>query len=118
MGGGLSKLSRAAARLAANLTGMQITAYAPTIDPGALEAILRAEHGDPFAVLGMHDAAGQWVVRVFRPDARAVTVRAAHPGGALFPARQIHPDGFFEAVLEGATERFGYVLDFTGVDGA
>ena len=87
MGGGLSKLSRAAARLAANLTGMQITAYAPTIDPGALEAILRAEHDDPFAVLGMHDAAGQWVVRVFRPDARAVTVRAAHPGGALFPAR-------------------------------
>jgi hypothetical protein len=29
---------------------MQITAYAPTIDPGALDAILRAEHGDPFAL--------------------------------------------------------------------
>ena len=34
-----------------------------------------ADHGDPFAVLGVHEVDGHLVVRVFRPDARAVTVQ-------------------------------------------
>ena len=95
---------------------MKIIASTPTIEDGAVHAIVGAYHGDPFAVLGMHQAGEQLVVRVFRPDARAVTVRNVATG-AVFPALQIHPDGFFEAVLEGAQERFAYVLDFTGHDG-
>ena len=95
---------------------MKLTSSLQTIDSGAVDAIVGAYHGDPFAVLGMHTAGEQLVVRVFRPDARAVTVRNEE-SGALFPALNIHPDGFFEAVIEGVSERFLYVLDFTGHDG-
>ena len=96
---------------------MKIIAYAPTIEEPAVHAIVSASHGDPFAVLGMHQAGDQLVVRVFRPEARAVSVRRASDPATAFPALQIHPDGFFEAVLEGSEERFSYVLDFTGHDG-
>ena len=96
---------------------MKIIASAPTIEDGAVHAIVGAYHGDPFAVLGMHQAGDQLVVRVFRPDVRAVSVRNLDAASWVWPALQIHRDGFFEAVLEGATERFAYVLDFTGHDG-
>src|SRR5882672_7479847 len=96
---------------------MKLSSTGPTIDSGTLDAILGAYHGDPFAVLGMHQAGEHLVVRVFRPDARAVAVRRVAEPEMVFPALQIHPDGFFEAVLEGADERFSYVLDFTGHDG-
>ena len=96
---------------------MKIIASAPTIEDGAVHAIVGGYHGDPFAVLGMHQADEHLVVRVFRPDARAVAVRRVAEPGTIFPALQIHGDGFFEAVLEGAEERFAYMLDFTGHDG-
>ena len=76
-----------------------------------MHAILGADHGDPFAVLGLHQAGENLAVRVFRPDARAVAVRSLDEAGRTYPALQIHPDGFFEAVLEGAHERFAYVLE-------
>ena len=93
------------------------TANVPTVDSGAIDAIVGAYHGDPFAVLGMHQAGEHLAVRVFRPDARAVTVRGERRDGS-YPALQVHADGFFEAVLEDRTERFSYELDFTGHDGA
>ena len=96
---------------------MKIISSVPTIEDGALHAILGAYHGDPFAILGMQEAGGQFVVRVFRPDVRAVAVRETSGRGRAWPALQLHPDGFFEAVLQGATGRFPYVLDFTGHDG-
>src|SRR5580704_9065024 len=95
---------------------MKISTSLPTVDEGAVQAILGAYHGDPFAVLGQHQAGDQNVVRVFRPDARAVTVRD-ETTGATYPALQIHPDGFFEAILEGVEERIFYQLDFVGHDG-
>jgi 1,4-alpha-glucan branching enzyme len=96
---------------------MKLSASVPTIDSGTIDAIRGAYHGDPFAVLGMHQAGEALVVRVFRPDARAVTVQEIGGSVKAYPALQIHPDGFFEAVLEGAQQRFRYVLDFTGHDG-
>ena len=63
--------------------------------------LLAAEHDDPFSFLGMHPRPdGTLGVRVFRPDARAVTVRA--PDGARFEGRRIHSEGLFEAVIAGA----------------
>jgi 1,4-alpha-glucan branching enzyme len=39
-----------------------------------IDAIVRADHGDPFAVLGPHVDNGVQVFRAFLPDARAVSV--------------------------------------------
>jgi 1,4-alpha-glucan branching enzyme len=95
---------------------MKISTSLPTVDEGAVQAIVGAYHGDPFAILGQHQVGDHLVVRVFRPDARTVTVRDGSTG-ATYPALQIHPDGFFEAVLEGVQERISYVLDFVGHGG-
>ncbi|TNH40454.1 1,4-alpha-glucan branching protein GlgB [Paracoccus haeundaensis] len=53
-----------------------------------IEAILRGQHHDPFAILGPHD--GQ--LRVFAPQ--AAEVRAVADGG-VFSLERIHPEGFF-----------------------
>ena len=95
---------------------MKVTNALPTLDTGAIDAIAGGYHGDPFAILGQQQVGDQLVVRVFRPDARAVTVRNT-VSGDVYPALQLHPDGFFEAVLEGAAERIAYILDFTGHNG-
>ncbi len=97
---------------------MKLTAASvPTLDQGVIAAISSASHGDPFAVLGMHRAEENLVVRVFRPDARAVTVRDAHDAAAVYPAIRVSDGGFFEAVLEGRQERFAYELHFTSHGG-
>jgi 1,4-alpha-glucan branching enzyme len=48
----------------------------------AIEALVRAEHGDPFALLGMHTDGpnGAVTVRTFLPEARAVQVIDTHRG--------------------------------------
>ena len=50
----------------------------------AVDALVRADHGDPFALLGMHESGAELVVRVFRPDAAGVEVllddRGERPG--------------------------------------
>lgn len=87
-----------------------------TIDEGNLHALLRAEHGDPFAILGMHQAGDQIVVRVFRPDASTVTVENLATG-ERHAAERVHGEGFFEAFLDGSQGRFAYQLRFTSHDG-
>jgi 1,4-alpha-glucan branching enzyme len=93
------------------------TVNVPTLDQGAMDAIVGAYHGDPFAVLGLHQVGDMLTVRVFRPDARAVTVEDLSPGGAMHPAIPVHGDGLFEAVIEGKEQRFPYRLHFTSRDG-
>jgi 1,4-alpha-glucan branching enzyme len=97
---------------------MKLSTSLPTVDDGALHAILGARHGDPFSVLGMHQAGDRLVVRVFRPEARSVTIREAAAGGRAWPAALVHPDGFFEADLDGADARFPYELEFITRDGS
>src|SRR5437016_1439444 len=95
---------------------MQTATPAPankTIDDGNLHSLLGAHHGDPFAVLGMHQAGDGLVVRVLRPDAREVLVRDVFNKDRTFAAACVHSDGFFEAVLPPGTERFAYELQFT-----
>ena len=60
----------------------------PTVDPRAVAAIVAAEHGDPFAVLGPHEvASGIWEVRAMLPEARAAAVEA---DGGTVPMERRH----------------------------
>ncbi len=72
-----------------------------TAPRGEIEALLRAEHSDPFHLLGPHpvqrDAANYFAIRVFQPRAAAVAVMAG--SAATVPGERIHADGFFEALL-------------------
>ena len=91
----------------------------PTTAPvEEIEQILRAEHGDPFHILGMHlvevDGSTAVAVRAFLPRAHdAWVVRG--PDRAI-PLKRIHADGFFEAVFPGEQAMFPYRLrtDYAG----
>jgi 1,4-alpha-glucan branching enzyme len=60
-------------------------------DPAAIEAIVAARHGDPFAVLGPHGGS----VRAFLPTATRVDVLARGGGARLGTLERIHPAGFW-----------------------
>jgi 1,4-alpha-glucan branching enzyme len=79
-------------------------------------ALLQANHGNPFAVLGQHQTPEATVVRVFRPDAASITIENLEDG-SRHPADRVHPDGFFVAVVDGCTERFPYKLHCTAHNG-
>ncbi|MGY2052804.1 1,4-alpha-glucan branching protein GlgB [Methylobacterium sp. JK268] len=63
------------------------------LHPDAIEAIMAANHGDPFAVLGPHEVApGQWEVRAVLPEARAAALVI---GDTRVEMERRHPAGFF-----------------------
>lgn len=73
-----------------------------SVDRGAIEALLQARHGDPFAVLGPHGGA----VCALLPGATAV--EAVQEAGAV-PLERLHPDGFWAGAVSGPyTLRINY----------
>ncbi|CAK0744989.1 1,4-alpha-glucan branching enzyme [Azospirillaceae bacterium] len=79
----------------------------------AADALARADHGDPFSVLGLHqDATGKSLsVRAFLPGASAVCLLDAQTGADIADLSLIHPDGFFYASLpSNRHSRFPYRL--------
>jgi 1,4-alpha-glucan branching enzyme len=64
-------------------------------DPGAIDAIVQARHGDPFAVLGPHDVQGGCSVRAFLPDATAVQAIARDGDTVLATLERIRGEGFW-----------------------
>ncbi|MBI4920286.1 MAG: 1,4-alpha-glucan branching protein GlgB [Devosia nanyangense] len=64
-------------------------------DPQEVEAIVKGQHADPFAVLGLQQPDDIWVVRAFIPHADNVAAftRDGRPLGDLI---QRHAEGFFE----------------------
>ena len=61
-----------------------------------IELIYNARHGDPFAVLGPHEAEpGEISVRCFLPGAAQVTVLAVD-NTAIGALHRLHPAGFYE----------------------
>ena len=69
----------------------------------AIDAIMGARHGDPFAVLGLHEAGGAYVVRALVPQAE--TVEAVGRDGKIVAAlERRHKDGFFEGIAPAAKE--------------
>jgi 1,4-alpha-glucan branching enzyme len=60
----------------------------------ACAALLEAREHDPFSVLGLHAEGAQWRLRVFRPQAKSVTV--ALPDGKWVPLKRRHGSDLFE----------------------
>jgi 1,4-alpha-glucan branching enzyme len=84
-----------------------------TLSPHDLDLILRAEHADPFGVLGLHSINGNQVVRAFRPDAKTLTVIDRPNPKNRYVAQRIADEGIFEATANGRTDRFDYLLEVT-----
>jgi 1,4-alpha-glucan branching enzyme len=84
-----------------------------TLSPHDLDLILRAEHADPFGVLGLHSINGNQVVRAFRPDAKTLTVIDRANPKNRFVAQKIADEGIFEATADGRADRFDYLLEVT-----
>ncbi len=89
-----------------------------TVSPEDLSRILRADHADPFSVLGMHVVSvnGQAgvAVRAFLPEAREVAVWNVE-SSARYGMARVHEEGFFEAVVFDWPGPFTYQLEW--VDG-
>ncbi len=79
--------------------------------PHEIEAILRGQHGDPFAILGMHREAetGLVTLNVFRPDATEVTALDAK-GKGIATLDRIGREGFFHACFNRRKKPFAYRL--------
>lgn len=79
---------------------------------GEVDAVLRADHRDPFAFLGMHPAwyEGPMVVRAFLPWAKGATVLDAATGAPVAQLERIRDEGFFAGAIQGRTAWFAYRL--------
>jgi 1,4-alpha-glucan branching enzyme len=83
----------------------------PLVDPAAAEALVRGDHGDPFAVLGMHELAdGGLVVRSFQPQAARVWLIDAVTGRTAGEFSRVQADGLFALPLPDGRSRFAYRL--------
>ncbi|MDQ3561123.1 MAG: 1,4-alpha-glucan branching enzyme, partial [Pseudomonadota bacterium] len=84
-------------------------------DPGAVAALAAGEHGDPFALLGMHVGPGALVsVRVFWPGAEKATVIERETGEPVASLELLHPAGFFAGPVESRRQPFPYRLRLEG----
>ncbi len=82
-----------------------------------VNAILAARQADPFGVLGLHQTTEGFVIRAFAPG--ATTLRAEDEnGGTIVELTRRNPEGFFEGLVPGAQDRFGYRLAAANDSGA
>jgi 1,4-alpha-glucan branching enzyme len=85
--------------------------------------VIYTDHYDPSSVLGMHlvkvKGKNAVAVRAFIPDSEKVSVvpDPGVQGVAETPLRLIHADGFYEAVIPGATAVFPYLIRKITKDG-
>ncbi|MEO6871125.1 MAG: 1,4-alpha-glucan branching enzyme, partial [Chthoniobacterales bacterium] len=89
-----------------------------TLDPNEIAALLHGSHSDPFRALGPHRAGEDLVIRVFRPDAKAVEILRADDRSQVFPAERLHVEGLFQATIPNETSAFSYYVKVTGFDGS
>jgi 1,4-alpha-glucan branching enzyme len=79
-------------------------------EDAAYDAIVHADHGDPFSVLGMHVAAGKVVVRAMLPYARRVWVEDIETGAEAAELTRVRDAGLFVGDIPGRQRRFPYRL--------
>ncbi len=86
-----------------------------TLQHAEIQAIVRGDHSDPFAVLGPHLVSGERgravAVRAFLPGAETARVIPLDPAPRPRKMERIHPDGFFEALFPGRRAVFPYRLE-------
>ncbi|MFT4269080.1 MAG: 1,4-alpha-glucan branching protein GlgB [Xenophilus sp.] len=73
-----------------------------------VRALMRAEHGDPFAVLGPHETPEGLVIRALLPGARQVGVVHAASGDPLAVLQRQGDSDLFMALVPAAPARMGY----------
>lgn len=86
-----------------------------------IQLILRAEHSDPFHVLGAHpvEVGGKPAIsiRAFLPEAIEAWVLRDSDGARARPLERVHADGFFELVFSAETQLFPYRLRLKNAQG-
>jgi len=80
---------------------------------GTIDAIVEGRHADPFAVLGLHEGGGKFVVRAFVPGAETVDAMT-RDGQLLAHLARRHRAGFFEGAVP---RRTAYRLRAANRDG-
>jgi 1,4-alpha-glucan branching enzyme len=74
-----------------------------------IERLIRAEHWDPFSLLGPHRVAGNGdshgVVRAFLPGATEAAVLPDREGMDTVPMRSVHAAGLFEATVPASVKQ-------------
>src|SRR6476659_9755796 len=83
-----------------------------------VDKLLAGAHPDPFRILGPHRVGDDLAIRVFRPDAKEVTIVVAGKEEERFEANRLRAEGFFQATLPGKKRDIGYRVQLTGWDGS
>ncbi len=68
-------------------------------EKGSLQALLEGRMTDPHSILGMHEGEEGVIIRVFDPEAEAVSVRFGKNSRTIQALTKIHPDGLFAAAF-------------------
>ena len=76
-------------------------------------ALMRADHGDAFSVLGMHENAGALWVHAVLPGAEQVTVLDRQTGAARATLTPYPNSAVFGGQIPGDGQRFDYLLEVT-----
>jgi 1,4-alpha-glucan branching enzyme len=78
----------------------------------AIEAVVRGDCGDPFAVLGRHrdGPRGEITLRVFLPGARSMVAIERVGGGVICTLEQVHQGGLWAAVVPRAHATTAYLI--------
>ncbi len=87
----------------------------PTLDSETIQAIVSGYHNDPFSVLGPHNFEKAVTIRAFLPQASAVEIQT--DAGESFPMAQVHPEGFYEALIPDRQLPINYQLVLTHAGG-
>ncbi len=91
-----------------------------TTEESDIAAIVHGDHGNVFAVLGLHtvkqDKKDVFVVRAYRPD--AVKMSVIKKGGKKAAMNKIHDAGFFELTFPRVKKPFAYELEAEFENGA
>jgi len=103
--------TRGAAVFVERASMSEITELPPLL-AGAIQAVIEARHGDPFAVLGMRQAeeGGPVEVRAFLPGAKGVSVLDTATDEIAGELTRVGETDFFLGELAGRTARFRYRL--------